>query len=136
MNEIEFRGKRKHGPEWIVGDLGHEDDAKFIFPTNKDTPLYHPDWFEVDPKTIGQYTSFSDKDGSRIYGGDTVSYAGKCYTVKMINGCWSGVMQAGSYQFLLCDIASSCKVFIGDITVKQADYVKRNRKGVPAGEAN
>jgi len=124
MNEIEFRGKRKYGPEYLIGDISHIDGSQFISPRNESVPSNSPDWFEVDPNTVGQYTGFVDKDRSRIFGKDHISYAGKCYTVKMVDGCWRAVLQGGSYQFYLSEITSYCKLVREDyVTVKQSELL-------------
>lgn len=64
--EIEFRGKRKNGNEWLIGDLNHIDGLVFIFPRNT-TDSNSPDYYEVVPETVGQFIGKKDKKGIKIY---------------------------------------------------------------------
>ena len=73
MRDIRFRGKRKHGPEILTGDLNHIYGGVYIFPRNEDnTPSNSPDWFEVDPETVGQSTGRKDLHGNTIFENDIV----------------------------------------------------------------
>lgn len=82
MREIEFRGKRTGGTEWLYGDLNQIDGKVFIMDRRPETPLNSPDWFEVDPETVGQYTGFTDSYENKLYEGDIVNLVG--------DGHWKG----------------------------------------------
>lgn len=71
---IKFRGKVSSG-EWMIGDLNQIGGKFYIFPRQQDVPLNSPDWFEVDPDTVGMLTGFKAKKFKKdlspeIYEGD------------------------------------------------------------------
>ncbi len=70
MPEILFRGKQLKGSEWFVGDLSrvvHNDGRQYVFPADG---YNSPEWYEVDPSTVGRYTGLTDKNGVKIFKGD------------------------------------------------------------------
>lgn len=74
MREILFRGRQKGGTEWFFGDLSylvHDKQKCYIFPPDG---YNSPDWYEVDPSTISQFTGLTDKNGKKIFEGDIVKH--------------------------------------------------------------
>ena len=76
MRQIMFRGKRVEGDEWIYGDLNHINGQVFVFDRSESAPLNSPDWFQVIPETIGQYTGLKDQKGVMIFEGDIIETDG------------------------------------------------------------
>ena len=99
MREILFRGLETHfGNEWIVGRLLADD---VIVPSGQ--PFELDDYcllsgeleaYEVAPKTVGQFTDTTDKNGVKIFEGDLVKYHNSVYEVRY------SVIQARFLAFL------------------------------------
>ena len=79
MREILFRGRLLDSDEWVEGYYVRLFDDKGnishrIYPGFAETDCgdFYPDWFEVDPVTVGQYIRLEDKNGNRVFEGDII----------------------------------------------------------------
>lgn len=94
---ILFRGKRLDNGEWVEGFyVCLEDRYKkrkthriYLMEAEADCEDYYSDWYEVDPKTIGQFTGLYDKKSKKIFENDICR---NTKTEKIIYVAWSGVM--------------------------------------------
>lgn len=89
MREVLYRGKRVDNGEWVYGyyykipapPVCFKEDKKVVQDKHfiiLEHPNYVPGWgmprkmvqVEVDPETVGQFTSTPDKNGKKIFEGD------------------------------------------------------------------
>ena len=95
--EILFRGKTKLGGKWIYGMPTY--DFEYIF--NEDN-LDSPDCYEVDPETIGLFSTIYDKNKKRIFEGDLFRLGSEkdLFEVRFEHGCFLAYLKGKQFGIL------------------------------------
>ena len=95
MRTIKFRARRKNG-KWVVGNFINHFSTYFKTEERHSIFLPKPEndnggyWVEdIDPETVGQFTSLHDCDGKEIFEGDILDYNGLTVEVRFVRGVFA-----------------------------------------------
>ena len=73
MRQTKFRGRQKYGEKlWLIGDKLTVNGETFIYPI--DETVDSPDRYEVDPETVGEFTTLFDCAKTEIFEFDFLQY--------------------------------------------------------------
>lgn len=73
MREILFRGKRIATHNWVEGSLLNYGDGDYDI-CSESGVQGELDKYAVYPKTIGQFTELTDKNGIKVFDGDILKF--------------------------------------------------------------
>ncbi len=128
MREILFRGKKKNDSKWIYGNLIKLNEKYYIQPQSKlmwqKLIMGELVVYEVEPKTVGQYTGFIDKNHKKIFEGDEIMSSNNRIWVVESEIFGYVLREAGFFEYTtFSDIEISDVVIVGNIVDPDADFL-------------
>ena len=134
MRTIKFRARRKNG-KWVVGNFINHFSTYFKTEERHSIFLPKPEndnggyWVEdIDPETVGQFTSLHDCDGKEIFEGDILDFNGLTVEVRFVRGVFAFLANGDLDEELCGDCRTDlfAKV-IGNI-YENPDILKESKK--------
>ena len=122
MRTIKFRGKDRRNGKWFYGNL-------YVKDTYGRTHIWSPEGgcLDVDPETVGQFTSLYDCDGKEIFEGDILDFNGLTVEVRFVRGVFAFLVN-GDLDEELC---GDCRT---DLFAKVIGNVHENPGILKGGE--
>ena len=134
MRTIKFRARRKNG-KWVVGNFINHFSTYFKTEERHSIFLPKPEndnggyWVEdIDPETVGQFTSLHDCDGKEIFEGDILDFNGLTVEVRFVRGVFAFLVR-GNLDDELCGY---CRTDLFDKIIsnihENPDILKESKK--------
>ena len=109
MREIKFRAKRTDTGTWVYGDIQHvqrintKEEAEQS--GRRSEPAVRVANYDVDEKTIGQFTGLYDESGMAVYEGDLLrGYDNNVIEVVWSDACFCGCISNTIVSLRILDV--------------------------------
>ena len=109
MREIKFRAKRTDTGAWVYGDIQHvqrintKEEAEQS--GRRSEPAVRVANYDVDEKTIGQFTGLYDESGMAVYEGDLLrGYDNNVIEVVWSDACFCGCISNTIVSLRILDV--------------------------------
>lgn len=109
MREIKFRAKRTDTGAWVYGDIQHvqrintKEEAEQS--GRRSEPAVRVANYDVDEKTIGQFTGLCDESGKAVYEGDLLrGYDNNVIEVVWSDACFCGCISNTIVSLRILDV--------------------------------
>ena len=134
MRTIKFRARRKNG-KWVVGNFINHFSTYFKTEERHSIFLPKPEndnggyWVEdIDPETVGQFTSLHDCDGKEIFEGDILDFNGLTVEVRFVRGVFAFLANGNIDEELCGDCRTDLVAKVIGNVYENPDILKGGKK--------
>ena len=134
MRTIKFRARRKNG-KWVVGNFINHFSTYFKTEERHSIFLPKPEndnggyWVEdIDPETVGQFTSLHDCDGKEIFDGDILDFNGLTVEVRFVRGVFAFLANGNIDEELCGDCRTDLFAKVIGNVYENPDILKGGKK--------
>ena len=134
MRTIKFRARRKNG-KWVVGNFINHFSTYFKTEESHSIFLPKPEndnggyWVEdIDPETVGQFTSLHDCDGKEIFEGDILDFNGLTVEVRFVRGVFAFLANGNIDEELCGDCRTDLFAKVIGNVYENPDILKGGKK--------